>query len=154
MRSYRSILAVVLAMVITLLVSCGSPTPTAQSSYTPDQIGKIQSVAASISALRATMPVLEGKIQKQDWTNVRNYIHGPFGELRRNMGYLSRELLPQDQKTAIAKSKDLFSRLQNIDMAAADGKYEVAIQNYQAAVKDFDDFLKLVPEKSAEAARG
>lgn len=151
MTNYRSILAVILAVVTTFLVSCGSPTAKVPSTYTAQQIEQIQNVAATVAAVRSTMPVLEGKIQDRNWTDVRTYIHGPFGELRQKMSSLARQLLPQEQKAAIAASKDLFNRLQSLDLAAEKGNYEAAITSYRAAVRDFDEFLRLVPQGSTQA---
>jgi photosystem II protein PsbQ len=146
MRSYRSVLALILAMVATFLVSCGSPKVSKAPTYTTEQITQIRQLASSVAALRDKMPVLEDKIQNRNWTDVGTYIHGPLGELRRNVSYLTRELLPNDQKAASEPAKDLFNRLQNIDAAATKGKYDVAVQNYQAALKDFDDFLQRLPQ--------
>jgi hypothetical protein len=74
-----------------------------------------------------------------------------MGELRRNVSYLTRELLPQDQKAVSSSATDLFSSLQNIDVAATKGNYQVAVQNYQAAMKDFDDILQLLPKQKGSA---
>jgi photosystem II protein PsbQ len=148
MRSYRSILALILALVTTFLVSCGSPTAKTPPTYTAEKIAQIQQIASTVAALRDKMPILETKIQNQNWTDVGTYIHGPLGEVRRLMSYLTRELLPQDQKAASAAAKDLFQRLENIDVASTKGNYKVAVQNYQAALKDFDDFLQQVPNKA------
>lgn len=148
MTRYRSILVLLLAMVMTLVVSCSSPTAKAPSTYTNEQITQIQRIASTLSALRGTMPVLEGKINKQNWTDVRAYIHGPLGDLRRELSYLTSQFLPQDKKVALAASKDLSSRLQNIDTAAVAGNYQKAIENYRAAVKDLDEVLQLIPKES------
>jgi photosystem II protein PsbQ len=149
MRSYRSILALILALVTTFLVSCGSPTAVKAPTYTAEQIAQIQQLASTVAALRDKMPILEQKIQNQNWTDVGTYIHGPLGELRRNVSYLTRELLPKDQKAANEAGKDLFSRLLNIDTASTKGDYQLAVQNYQAALKDFDDLLQSIPKQKA-----
>lgn len=145
-KSYRSILAVILTLVTTLLVSCGSPTAAKPPTYTTAQIEQIQQLAASVAAMRDKMPNLEAKIQDRNWTDIGTYIHGPLGELRRDISHITRELLPQDKKAAIEAEKDLFLRLEKIDLAAAKNKYDVAIQNYQAALQDFDEFLQAVPK--------
>lgn len=149
MRSYRSILALILALVTTFLVSCGSPTAVKPPTYTAEQIAQIQQLASTVAAVRDKMPILEQKIQNQNWTDVSTYIHGPLGELRRNVSYLTRELLPKDQKAANQAGKDLFNRLQNIDTASIKGDYQLAVQNYQAALKDFDHLLQSPPKQKA-----
>jgi len=65
------------------------------------------------------------------------------------VSYLTRELLPKDQKAANEAGKDLFSRLLNIDTASTKGDYQLAVQNYQAALKDFDDLLQSIPKQKA-----
>ena len=147
MRSYRSILALILALVTTFLISCGSPTAVKPPTYTPEQMAQIQRLASTVAALRDKMPILEQKIQNQNWTDVGTYIHGPLGELRRNVSYLTRELLPKDQKAANEAGKDLFNRLLNIDTASTKKDYQLAVQNYQAALKDFDDLLQSTPKQ-------
>lgn len=145
-KSYRSLLAVMLTLVMTFLVSCSSPTVTKPPTYTPDKIAQIQKYASTVTALRETMPTLATSIQNRDWTDVGSFIHGPLGELRQKMSYLTRELLPQDQKAAKEAAQDLFTRLQDIDLATETGNYQKAVDNYRLAIKDFDAFLQLIPE--------
>lgn len=145
-KSYRSLLAVMLTLVMTFLVSCSSPTVTKPPTYTPDKIAQIQKYASTVTALRETMPTLATSIQSRKWTDVGSFIHGPLGELRQKMSYITRELLPQDQKAAREAAQDLFSRLQDIDLATETGNYQKAVDNYRLAIKDFDAFLQLIPE--------
>lgn len=145
-KSYRSLLAVMLTLVMTFLVSCSSPTATKPPTYTPDKIAQIQTYASTVTALRETMPNLATSIQNRDWTEVGSFIHGPFGELRQKMSYITRELLPQEQKAAKKAAQDLFTRLENIDLATEKGNYQKAVDNYRLAIKDFDAFLQLIPE--------
>ena len=143
--SYRSVLALMLAMVTTFLVSCSSPTATKPPTYTPEKIAQIQKFAPTVSELRDKMSILETDIQNAKWTEVISFIHGPLGELRQKMSYLTRELLPQDQLAASAATKDLFARLEDMDVASNEGKYQQAISSYRAALSDFDQFLQLIP---------
>ena len=145
-KSYRSLLAVMLTLVMTLLVSCSSPTVTKPPTYTPDKIAQIQKYASTVTDLRETMPTLATSIQNRNWTEVGSFIHGPLGELRQKMSYLTRELLPQDQKAAREATQDLFTRLETIDLATQSGNYQKAVDNYRLAIKDFDAFLQLIPE--------
>lgn len=148
--TYRSLLAVILAMVTTFLVSCGSPTATPPT-YTSQKIAQIQRIATPLSELRDQMSILEAQIQNREWTDVESFIHGPLGELRQKMSYLTRELLPQDQKAASKATKDLFARLEAIDAASLQGDYLEATDNYSKAVRDFDQFLQLLPQPSESA---
>ena len=152
MTRYRSILALILAMVMTFVVSCSSPTAKTPPTYTAQQIAQIQQFASSVEQLRDKMSILETSIQNRNWTDVGSFIHGPLGEVRRLLSSVTRQLLPDQQQEAKEVAKDLFTSLENIDVAATSGNYPVAVQNYQAALKDFDRFLQLVPEPSNPAA--
>ncbi|NER22140.1 MAG: photosystem II protein PsbQ [Symploca sp. SIO1C2] len=147
--SYRSILAVILVLVTTFLVSCGGPSASKQPpTYTAEQIQQIQQYADRLAAKRQRISALAGNIQDRDWVEVGSLIHGPLGTLRQEMSYMSQKLLPQDQKVARDLAKDLFDCLNTIDAAATEGSYSAAIRNYGLAIQDFDEFLKLVPEQS------
>ncbi len=144
-KSYRSLLAVMLAMVMAFLVSCSSPTATKPPTYTPEKIAQIQKYADTVTELRDKISILETNIQNRDWVEVGSFIHGPLGELRQKMSYITRELLPKDQKAAREAAKDFFTRLESIDLASSSANYQKALDNYRAALKDFDAFLQLIP---------
>jgi len=147
-KGYRSILAVILVLVTTFLVSCGGPSASKQPpTYTAQQIEQIQQYADRLEGKRQRISALADDIEDRDWVEVGSLIHGPLGTLRQEMSYLSQKLLPQDQKIARDLAKDLFKCLNTIDAAASQGDYSLAVRNYGLAVQDFDNFLKLVPEQ-------
>lgn len=148
----RSILSLILVIVATFLVSCGSPTTAkVPETYTTAQFEQIQEYAPDILTLRDRMDrELQTLIQQRDWIDVSNFIHGPLGELRLKMNYVTRNLLPQDQQKAREKTRDLFDHLVKIYQAAQDGNYQRATLNYREALTDIDAFLQLVPQPSAE----
>ena len=147
--NYRSIVAAILALVIVMLVNLNlvaeakTATPT---TYTPDQIEQIQDYVAELSTFRDRLPELANLIQKQDWIYVRNFIHGPLGEIRATMLNVSRNLLPQEQAQARKVAKSVADNLVAIDRAALDGNYKVAVRNYAETVRDLATFLELVPK--------
>ena len=146
MPRYRSILAVFLALVATVLVSCGSPTAAKPPTYTAAQLEQIQKYTPAIAQLRDRMDNLQTLIQQKNWTDVSTYIHGPLGELRRNLSLVSRSLLPTQQAEAKEISKGLFKHLEDIGAAAQTNSYSLAVKKYKDALADFDAFLKLIPE--------
>lgn len=150
MKNYRSILALFLAMVTTFLVSCSGP-KAALPTYTPDKLAKIEQLAASVTALRDKMPILEEKIQDRNWTDIGTYIHGPLGELRRYTSSVTRELLPADQKAARAAEKSLFNSFEKIDVAATKASSDAARAAYREALKNFDVFLRTVPQPKSSS---
>lgn len=146
MVRFRSILAFVLVIIATFLVSCGNATPTAKGPlYTTAQLEQIQQSAEDIQTLRDRLVELPPLIQSKQWTDVESFIHGPLGELRARMSRLARSLEPKSQKTAANAAKEVFKHLTAIDEAAKAGDTTKALFNYNQALLDFDAFFQLIP---------
>ncbi len=152
MARQQSILSLILVIVATFIVSCGSPTVAKVApTYTTAQVEQIQQRVPEIVALRdRTTSELQRLIQNRDWINVSNFIHGPLGELRLQMTYVSRNLFPKDQDGARQATRDLFNHLVKIDQAAQGGEYQRATLNYREALADIDVFLQLLPQPSTQ----
>lgn len=150
MAKYRSILASVLALVAVLFICFGSPaeakTKAKTPTYTPDQIAEIQGYANEIAAMRDRLSELQSLIQKEDWIFVRNFIHGPLGELRIKLSAVTRDLLPDAQKQARTLAKTISDDLVAIDRSAEQANYKLTVLNYGKAARDLDAFLQLVPK--------
>ncbi|MBW4520656.1 MAG: photosystem II protein PsbQ [Scytolyngbya sp. HA4215-MV1] len=146
MAKYRSILAILLAFVTTLLVSCSSPAKAKPPTYTSAQLEQIQIYQSDINAMQQRLPELATLIQKREWTNVRNFIHGPLGELRSQTSRLIRNLLPNAQPEAEKLAKNIFGRLIKIDFAAESTNYDLAIRSYGELRRDLDAFFQLLPQ--------
>lgn len=152
MVRYRSILSLILAIVATFLVSCGSPTTaTVPQTYTTAQVEQIQEYVPGILALRDRMKEIPNMIQRRDWIGVSNFIHGPLGELRLKMTYVTRNLLSKDQEGAREATRDLFDDLVQIYQAAEQADAKKAMLNYQEALAKLDSFLKYVPQTNTQA---
>lgn len=150
MKLLRAIFSLVLAVVATVLVACGGPTQAkAPPTYTSEQIAALDRYASPINTARSRMSELEDLIQKEDWVFARNFIHGPLGQLRGSMSFVSRNLLPGEQKKAMEVADEVFKHLNNIDSAAQNRNYPLALQQYREAIKDFDAFLKFIPSQPA-----
>lgn len=151
MARYRSILSLIIVIVATFLVSCGSPTVAkAPPTYTAAQIEQIQQYVPDMVALRDRMSELQMLIKRRDWIDVSNFIHGPLGELRLKMTYVTRNLLAKDQAQASEATRDLFGHLVKIEQAAESGDAPRATLNYREAVADIDTFLQLVPQATTQ----
>ena len=150
MARYRSILSLILVIVATFLVSCGSPTVSkVTKTYTAAQVEQIQQYVPDIVALRDRMSEIPTFIKRSDWIDVSNFIHGPLGELRLKMTYVTRNLLPKDQQTAREATRGLFDHLVKIEEAAQEGNAQRAVLNYREAVADINTFLQVVPKPTA-----
>ena len=152
MRILRSILPVILLLVTTLLVSCGGPSASAPPTYTPEKLAQIKTYRISVDKARERMSELSDFIQEENWVDTRTFIHGPLGLVRRDMTYLSNVLLPEDSKKATPLAKEVFKSLDDIDAAAKENNYGVAVSEFNQAVSSFDAYLDLVPQTEEEAA--
>lgn len=146
--TFRSILAVALAFVVALFISV-APASAAKSkkpqTYTSDRLADIQTYAADIEAMRQRLPELQTLIQNEDWIFTRNFLHGPLGELRIKMLYLSRNLAPDVQSQANQLAKAVGTGISSIDQAAQSLDYRGAVRSYAETVRDLDSFMNLVP---------
>ncbi|MEC4985497.1 MAG: photosystem II protein PsbQ [Oscillatoria sp. PMC 1068.18] len=141
MKHFRSFLSLVLVLVMTLLVSCGSPEAKAPPTYTPDRIAKIERSLTPVVQVQERLPELQKLIQKQDWVYVDNFLHGPLGSLRRDLSYVAGNLLPEDQPAIRALAKDIAAHFEKIDNAAKDGNYPEAANNYSEVVDDLNTLI-------------
>lgn len=152
MIRFRSILSLILVCVTTLLVSCGNANVAkAPPTYTPQLVAELQRYAAPIEKVRDRLPELGNYIQQRDWNNVESFIHGPLGELRHDMSYIARTVLPQEQKSAKSMLEDISAHFERIDAAAKEGYYGLALENYNEVVSDLETFLSIVPSRSEGA---
>ena len=150
MARYRSSLSLILVIVATFLVSCGSPTVAkVTKTYTAAQVEQIQQYVPDIVALRDRMSEIPTFIKRSDWINVSNFIHGPIAELRLKMTYVTRNLLPNDQQTAREAIRGLLDHLVKIEEAAQEGNAQQVVLNYREAVADINTFLEVVPQPTA-----
>lgn len=146
MPSLRSILALVLALVSTLVVSCSSgDVATVPDTYTPDRLETIAVYEIPVQEARERFSELQGFIADGNWVDTRSFIHGPLGLLRRDLSYLAGVLLPQDGERATELGKEIFNHLDRLDVAAKEKNSAAAIAQFQEAVRDFDAYLQLVP---------
>ncbi|AFZ44464.1 photosystem II protein PsbQ [Halothece sp. PCC 7418] len=147
MINKRSILSLLLAVVAIVLVSCGgannnTPPPT----YSNEQIEQIERAATPVRQARKRLTELESLIKDKKWSDAFSLLHGPLGGLRREMTYVTRNLLPEDQKQARSYAKRLFQDIEQVDSAVEDEAYSRALESYDRALTDFDQYLNLLPE--------
>ncbi len=145
----RSILACLMALLMTFMTSCGEPAP--PPTYSNADLQKIDQYKVGLVELRDRMEEdLETLIQKENWIDVGTFIHGPLGDLRYKTNYLTQSLLlPKDKEPVLDAADDLFMELEELDTAASEGNYKEAVKNYAEAVRDFDAYLDLIPKPSS-----
>ncbi|MBC1241919.1 photosystem II protein PsbQ [Nostoc sp. 2RC] len=151
MKRQSSIFSLILVLLATFLISCGGPgVAVAPPTYTASQIAEIKEYVPEIQAVRDRSQELKTLIQKQDWINVSNFIHGPITEARFNLTYVTPHLLSKDQTAARQITRDLFNHLVKINQGASSGNAQLALTNSEAAFADIDKFLQLLPEASTQ----
>ncbi|MBD2410544.1 photosystem II protein PsbQ [Nostoc calcicola FACHB-389] len=151
MARQRSIFSLILVLLATFLISCGGPgVAVAPPTYTTAQIEKIQLYVPEIQAVLDRSEELKSLIQKQDWINVSNFIHGPVTSARLNLTYVTPNLLPNDQAKARQITRDLFNHLVKVNQGASSSNPQLALSNSEAAFADIDKFLQLLPEASTQ----
>jgi len=145
MVRFRSFLALILAFVAIVTVSCGSPTKVAEPTYTPELVEILQRDAADIATMRDRTTEIEPFLQDGRPQAARTLIRGPVGELRTRLASVERNLLPVDRPAARQIAQDLIKHLNNLDLAIQGDQYTQAYDQYQAVLGDFDRFLDLIP---------
>ena len=146
MKIFRPILSLILVLATTLLVSCGGPNASAPPTYTPEKLQKIKTYRIPLDIARQRIPELGEYIASEDWVNADTFLHGPLGSIRRDLTYLSRALLPDEQEPALESAKDIFKHFENIDAAVSENDYTTAINQYKEVVSDMDAYASLIPE--------
>lgn len=144
MKIIRVLLA--LTLVVFATFNFNSSSLAATTSTTSQQIQSIQKQLPQLEELRGRMDKVGTLIQKKRWVDAKDYIHGPLGDLRRTLAYISRDFAPKDKAEAKEIAKTLLLRLVNIDKACDEGNFAQATSQYAELVRDFDAFLKLVPK--------
>lgn len=142
----RSILPLILALVTTFLVSCGGNVVQPPASYTADTISQLERPTEAIVESRNELESRVGNlIAQQNWLDIESFIHGPLGELRHDMSFVARNLLPQDKTKAKALADDIFGHFERMDAAIKDKQYSLVSKNYQEVLTDLDAFIDLIP---------
>jgi photosystem II protein PsbQ len=145
MSFFRPLISLLLVCIAVLVVSCSDSAVKAPT-YSAETLSRIQLASSSVEKIKERLPELESYIDKQDWNNIRSFIHGPLGELRTRMVGISKELLPADRTKSLELGKEIFGHLNKIDAAAADNNQSIAATNYTEALKDLAAFNDLLPE--------
>ena len=87
---------------------------------------------------------LEKFVYAEKWVDVITYIHGPFGEIRRELRAIASQLSKPQQASANDLANDLFKNFVQLDNAAK-GKDAIAAENaFKNALQNFEAIANLV----------
>lgn len=109
------------------------------------------SQAAELAASTAKLQVLSDRFNRlekfvydQKWVDVITYIHGPFGEIRRELRLIAGQLSKTQKETANDLANSLFKNFVNLDNAAK-AKDAIAAENaFKKSLQDFESIVDLV----------
>lgn len=127
-----------------LLLMAGAPAIAAD--YSDLQRSQIEKFEAPLLVAQERMSELGQSVVAEDWTNTRNFIHGPLGELRRYMANINRNLPSKEQRQARKQAKSLMFHIEQLDGAALDGNPRIALAEYKSTVSGLDAFLQLISQ--------
>ena len=151
MKIFRPILSLILVFATTVLVSCSGPSASAPPSYDAARVQKISVYRIPVDAAQKRLSELGKFVSEEDWTNTKTFTHGPLGLIRRDMTYLSKALVPDDQEEALEIAKDIFDHLGDLDSATQEKDYPTAISEYKELVSDFDIYLNYISDKAGNS---
>ena len=137
----------VLCLLLTSNVFLMSNAPAiAANTYSDVQRSQLEKFKTPLLTAQERMAELGQYVVAEDWTNTRNFIHGPLGELRRYMANVSRNLLPKEQRQSRKQAKELMFHIEQLDGAAQDENARIALREYKETVSELDEFLQLIPQ--------
>ncbi len=99
--------------------------------------------AAKLQILRDRFDRLEKYVYTQNWNDVGTYIHGPFGEIRRELRAIAGNLGKTQKETANDLANNLFQNFVKLDIAAKDKEAIAAETAFKNALQDFEAIVKL-----------
>ncbi|MEO1591552.1 MAG: photosystem II protein PsbQ [Cyanobacteria bacterium J06632_22] len=149
---YRSLMAIVLVAIATLSVSCGGSTVQAPPTYTPEKIAQIQIYAGRLTKSQERLPELLSYIDKENWANIDNFIHGPLGELRTQMLRLSGQLLEAEKQQVVALADDIAADLEGMSVAVEEFNQSQAYATFDAFEGDFAALIDVIPTEPDTAS--
>lgn len=147
LKRIRAVLCASFAVLVFFITGCSSSAEVKPPVYSPDQMALIKQYTADLDALQPRLDEIPPLIASEDWTNIRNLIHGPLGELRFKMLNIARNLPPDLQGTAKDVANDVFEAIVDIDAAAEAQNSARVVSSYNALIKDYERFLDLMPSE-------
>jgi photosystem II protein PsbQ len=110
----------------------------------PVSASPVEIYVSKLQTLRDRFDKLGTYVQDSNWGTIKTYIHGPLGEIRTDISFVTRRLSAENKTAAKAITKNLFSNLVKLDVAASDRNPLTVNTSYLQARKDFDQLLDLL----------
>ena len=139
-RQVAIIFCVMLALVGTLFAPVLTQPAIAQ---TKSQIALRAASAGKLKVLSDRFDRLEKYVYAEKWNDVITYIHGPFGEIRRELRTIASQLDKTQKETANDLANNLFKSFVKLDIAANEKNAIAAEKVFKNALQDFEAIVKL-----------
>ncbi len=101
---------------------------------------------ARITQLSDRLGVLEKYVDSNNWNNIRTYIRGPLGEVRRDIAYLAQGLSGNAKQTARNLGKAIADDLVKLDFAAKNNDASGVQSAFDQVTQHFEQLLALLPK--------
>ena len=99
---------------------------------------------ARLMIIKERFSKLENYVVAQDWTTIKTYIHGPFGEVRQDIRLATAGLSPKERAVAKNLTKKFVDDLVKIDFAASDRDVDRTETAFDLARQDFEQLVDLI----------
>ncbi|PZU98317.1 MAG: hypothetical protein DCE90_04150 [Pseudanabaena sp.] len=86
---------------------------------------------------------LEKYVYSEKWNDVITYIHGPFGEIRRELRMVAAQLDKTKKEKANTLANDLFKNFVKLDNAANSKDAIAAESAFKSSLQNFEDIVEL-----------
>ncbi|GAB4213402.1 MAG: hypothetical protein OHK0012_09470 [Synechococcales cyanobacterium] len=73
-----------------------------------------------VAKIQSEVNTLQDLVDNQEWVNVRSYIHGPMGMIRKELAGLARDAASAQRPQVLQANRQVLNNLEKIDAAAED----------------------------------
>jgi photosystem II protein PsbQ len=137
-KSFAKSMAVVLLIVTLLALPISNAL--AQTAYAPNLSANI----SKLETLRDRFDRLEKFVYSQNWNDIITYIHGPLGEIRRDLRMLTIGLEKTKKEAVTNAATNLFKNLVKMDTAAKERNSTVVETAFKNSLKELESIIDLV----------
>jgi photosystem II protein PsbQ len=152
-RWLRGLMALAVAVLLSLSVAACSGAPKAAPTISPEDMALITRQAEGFLAARDRLPELAALVNERNWVFTRNLIHGPMQEVSREMLYINQRLLPADRPDAQKRAEKLKTALAQLDEAARLQDAENLRKAYIKVASGFGLYAQVFPPEVKEALK-
>jgi photosystem II protein PsbQ len=132
---------VMLTLVGTLLAPVLTQPAIAQSG---SKAATLAASAEKLQVLSDRFDQLEKFVYAKKWNDIITSIHGPFGEIRRELRTIASQLSKTQKEAANDLANNLFKNFVILDNAAKDRDAIAAENSFKSALQDFESIVDLV----------